>query len=86
MPEMCVNIYEEARKRSTILFEKILSSSKKSKTTVSREEKRKEWNRKARANYVAKNREKIRQKAREYWRKKHGVTKFRGEYKHKDVA
>ena len=84
MPEMCVNIYEEARKRSTILFEKILSSSTKSKTTVSREEKRKEWNRKSRANYVAKNRDKIREKAREYYRRKHPGCKIRGEYKHKE--
>ena len=85
MPEMCVNIYEEARKRSTILFEKILSSSTKSNTTVSREEKRKEWNRKARANYVAKNRDKIREKAREYYRSKHPGFKIRGEYKHKET-
>lgn len=86
MPEMCVNIYEEARKRSTILFEKILSSSTKSKTTVSREEKRKEWNRKARDNYFAKNRDKIREKAREYWRSKHPGCKIRGEYKHKEAT
>lgn len=82
-----MDIYKAARDRIAADFDKAIgTTSKSSETAELRERQKREWQRKARANYVAKNRDKIRLKAREYYRKKHGVTKFRGEYKHREVA
>ena len=82
-----MDIYKAARERIVADFEKaIKTTSKSSETAELRERQKREWSRKARANYVAKNRDKIREKAREYWRSKHPGCKIRGEYKHKEAA
>ncbi len=80
------DIYKAARERIAADFDKrVLATQKSSDTAELRERQKKEWNRKARANYVAKNRDKIRAKAREYWRSKHPGCKIRGEYKHEEA-
>lgn len=82
-----MDIYKAARDRIAADFDKlIMATPKPSDTAETRELRKKEWRRKARANYVAKNRDKIREKAREYWRSKHPGCKIRGEYKHKEAA
>lgn len=82
-----MDIYKAARDRIAADFEKsILSTPRPSETAELRKRQKREWNRKARANYVAKNLDKIRAKAREYWRSKHPGCKIRGEYKHKEAA
>lgn len=82
-----MDIYKAARERIAADFEKsLMPAPKPSKTAELRERQKREWQRKARANYVAKNRDMIREKAREYWRSKHPGCKIRGEYKHKEVA
>lgn len=82
-----MDIYKAARERIAADFDKgLMSATKPSDTAELRESKKREWHRKARANYVAKNRDKIREKAREYWRSKHPGCKIRGEYKHKEAA
>ena len=81
------DIYKAARERIAADFDKrVLATPRPSDNAELRERKKREWHRKARANYVAKNRDKIREKAREYWRSKHPGCKIRGEYKHKEVA
>ena len=80
-----MDIYKAARDRIAADFEKsLMSAPKPSEAADLRERQKREWQRKARANYVAKNRDKIREKAREYWRSKHPGCKIRGEYKHKE--
>ena len=82
-----MDIYKAARERIVADFDKgLMSATRPSDTDKLRESRKREWSRKARANYVAKNRDKIREKAREYWRSKHPGCKIRGEYKHKDAA
>ena len=82
-----MDIYKAARERIAADFDKsILSAPRPSETAELRERQKREWNRKARANYVAKNLDKIREKTREYWRSKHPGCKIRGEYKHKEAA
>ena len=81
-----MDIYKAARYRIAADFDKgLMSATRQSDTSELRERQKKEWSRKARANYVAKNRDKIREKAREYWRSKHPGCKIRGEYKHKEA-
>ena len=81
------DIYKAARDRIAADFDKaIKTTSKSSETAELRERQKREWHRKARANYVAKNRDKIRAKAREKWRSKHPGCKIRGEYKHRKEA
>lgn len=81
------DIYKAARERIAADFDKrVLATPKPSDTAELRELRKKEWHRKARANYFAKNRDKIREKAREYYRSKHPGCKIRGEYKHKESA
>ena len=81
------DIYKAARERIAADFDKrVLATPKPSDTAKLRESRKNEWQGKARANYVAKNRDKIRAKAREYWRRKHPGCKIRGEYKHKESA
>lgn len=80
-----MDIYKAARERIAADFDKrVLTTPKPSDTAKLRENRKREWQRKARANYVAKNRDKIREKAREYYRRKHPGCKIRGEYKHKE--
>ena len=82
-----MDIYKAARDRIAADFDKSLTSAPKPSDTAELRERQKcEWHRKARANYVAKNRDKIRAKAREKWRSKHPGCKIRGEYKHKEAA
>ena len=82
-----MDIYKAARDRILADFDKgLMFATKPSATAEIRERKKREWNRKARAKYVAKNLDKIRAKAREYWRSKHPGCKIRGEYKHKEAA
>jgi hypothetical protein len=81
------DIYKAARDRIAADFDKaIVTTPRQSDTAELKERQKREWHRKARANYVAKNRDKIRAKAREYWRSKHPGCKIRGEYKHKEAA
>lgn len=82
-----MDIYKAARERIAADFDKrVLATPKPSDTAKLRESRKKEWQRKARTNYVAKNRDKIRALAREYYRSKHPGCKIRGEYKHKKAA
>ena len=82
-----MDIYKAARERIAADFDKrVLATPKSSDSAKLRERQKREWQRKARANYVAKNREKIRAHAREYYRSKHPGCKIRGEYKHKEAA
>lgn len=82
-----MDIYKAARERIAADFDKVLMSAPRpSDTAEIRERKKRERKRKARANYVAKNRDKIRAEAREYWRSKHPGCKIMGEYKHKEAA
>lgn len=81
-----MDIYKAARERIAADFDKhVLATQKPSDNAELRERQKREWQRKARANYVAKNRDKIREKAREYWRSKHPGCKIRGEYKHEEA-
>ena len=81
------DIYKAARDRIAADFDKAIGTTPKARDTAElRKRQKRERQRKARANYVAKNRDKIRQHAREYYRSKHPGCKIRGEYKHKEAA
>ena len=79
-----MDIYKAARDRIAADLDKAIKTiSKTIDTAELRERQKREWNRKALANYVAKNRDKRREKAREYWRSKHpGCTCCRACHKH----
>ena len=82
-----MDIYKAARDRIAADFDKAVGTTPRpSDNAELRERRKREWSRKARANYVAKNRDKIRAHAREYYRSKHPGCKIRGEYKHKEAA